>query len=332
MVFNLIIIRSPLRLSLVGGGTDLPDFFNNSYGVAINMTIQKYIYITFNALTESSDILLRYSQVERVKSARELNHPIVRTALEIFDTRGIEISVVSDLPAGTGLGSSSSFTVGMITGLLEFSGRNATKRQIAQLACDVEIKQLGEPIGLQDQYAASFGGLNHFTFLPNDEVKIHSLRNEEKLIEIIENCCLLVRVGTSRSASEILRVQKVQTSQGAITHHLTALRELAEEFSQSVPETPYQLGTYLNRAWNLKCQLGSAITNDEVDVVIKDAIRFGSLGGKLLGAGGSGFVLLVFEDSESRQSCRNRFFADKYVFYPKINRDGCAIIYRSDAQ
>ncbi len=326
----MIIVRSPLRVGLLGGGTDLPAFYKKSRGAVISFALDKYIYITINKLAESHDILLKYSKLERVNDIEQIQHPLVRSALRRFEVSGVDISITSDIPAGTGLGSSSSFTVGLIKALSEYKGLDFTKEEVAQIACDIELNDLQEPIGKQDQYAASYGGLNHFIFHTNGEVEISPLAGRSELEAYIAECCLLVRVGTVRKSSSILAEQSEKARNGINFDSLNELVEITNRFCNDLPASIGSLGSLLNESWELKRRLADGVTNNEIETTLQEAMTLGATGGKLLGAGQSGYVLLTFPDHGTRENYLTRFVERSALVLPKVDNVGCAVIFRSE--
>lgn len=326
----MIIVRSPLRVSLLGGGTDLPAFYTKTQGSVISFAVAKYIYITINELAESTDILLKYSKLERVQNIDDIQHPIVRSALKRFEVSGVDISITSDIPAGTGLGSSSSFTVGLVKALSEYKGIVLSPSTLAEIACDIELNDLQEPIGKQDQYAASFGGINHFIFHQNGQVTLPDLPEKNALESCISECCLLLRVGTVRKSSPILADQSERLQSGLNFDLMTGLVDITEKFCSGLPESVATLGSLLNESWGLKTKLAEGITNEEIEDALHSAVEFGATGGKLLGAGQSGYILLVFPDIHSRGEYIEQLPNKSAIIVPRIDNDGCKVIFRSE--
>lgn len=326
----MIIVRSPLRVSLLGGGTDLPVFYKQSKGAVISFALDKYIYITINELAESSDILLKYSKLERVSDIDGIQHPIVRSALKRFEVSGVDISITSDIPAGTGLGSSSSFTVGLLKALGEYKGVDFSKEELAQIACEIEIDDLQEPIGKQDQYAASFGGVNHFIFHTNGAVEVSPLADKAALESVITECCLLVRTGTVRKSRSILADQSEKLRSGVNFELLADMADMTNRFCRELPGSTEKLGELLGESWELKSRLAEGVTNDEIESTLQDAKTHGATGGKLLGAGQSGYVLIVFPDRQWRERYIDQFPNKSRIILPGIDKAGCTVIFRSE--
>lgn len=326
----MIIVRSPLRVSLLGGGTDLPSFYTKAKGSVFSFALAKYIYITINELAESTDILLKYSKLERVQRIDEIQHPIVRSALKRFEVFGVDISITSDIPAGTGLGSSSSFTVGLVKALSEYKGIVLSPSSLAEIACDIELNDLQEPIGKQDQYAASFGGINQFIFHNNGQVSASRFSELTALKSCINDCCLLLRVGTVRKSSSILTDQSERLQSGRNFDLMAVMVEITEKFCRELPESVATLGPLLTQSWGLKTKLAEGITNKEIENSLNSAIKFGATGGKLLGAGQSGYILLVFPNKYLRGEYIKQLPNESAIIVPEIDKDGCKVIFRSE--
>lgn len=288
----MIITRTPFRISFVGGGTDLPDFFRVESGAVVSTAIDKYMYIVVNKRFDET-IRLSYSKTEIVNDVEEIQHPIVREALKLVGiTKRIEIVSIADIPAGTGLGSSSSFTVGLLNALHAYNGVLKSAEELASEACHIEIDILGEPIGKQDQYIAAYGGFRYFQFNPDEttftEPVLH--KNREELTQNL----MLLYTGEIRDASSILKEEKANIRQGDKIENLRKLRDLAFELKTQLNNNTSLdvLGEFLHKGWILKRNLASRISNPMIDEYYEKALQAGALGGKLLGAGGGGFLLL----------------------------------------
>lgn len=289
----MIITRTPFRVSFAGGGTDLKDFYQLEPGAVVSTAIKKYMYIAVNQRFDST-IRVSYSKTEIVSSVDDIEHPIVREALKLVGIKdGIEIVSIADIPAGTGLGSSSSFTVGLLNALYAYKGCFISAEELARKACQIEIDILGEPIGKQDQYIAAYGGLCYIQFNPDDSVLVNPIIVDAKIKETLSQNLFLVYTGTSRAVSSILSGQKVNTRQDDKLNNLKKMRDLALEaraclFSGS---GPIDFGRILHKNWLLKRELASGISNTTIDEYYEKALAAGAMGGKLLGAGGGGFLL-----------------------------------------
>ncbi len=301
----MIISRTPFRISFAGGGTDLAAFYRNATGAVTSSAIDKYMYITVNKRFDST-IRVSYSKTEIVANADEIRHPIVREALRLTGlTQGLEITSIADLPAGTGMGSSSSFTVGLLNALHAYAGRYAPAEQLAREACRIEIEILGEPIGKQDQYAAAYGGLNHIQFNSDETGCVDPVISPRETREELAENLLLLYTGVKRSASEILTKQKKDTKDKLDV--LSRMRDISEEMAKVLQACRRltRFGELMHEAWLLKRSVTSGITNPDVDRWYEAAREAGALGGKLLGAGGGGFMLL-FVERQNRDRLRER--------------------------
>ncbi len=290
----MIVTRTPFRISFVGGGTDLPDFYQVEPGAVVSTAINKYMYIIVNKRFDDT-IRVSYSRTEIVKDVDEIQHPIVREALKLAGiTGGVEIVSVADIPAGTGLGSSSSFTVGLLNALYAYQGVLKSAEELAREACHIEIDLLQEPIGKQDQYIAAYGGLRYIQFNPDETVFTEPLVTDMVSKEELNQNLLLFYTGDSRQARSILKEQKANTRQSDKMGILRKMRDLALELRSQMNGSfpPDILGEFLHRGWMLKNLLATGISNRRIDDYYKKALDAGALGGKILGAGGGGFLLL----------------------------------------
>lgn len=288
----MIITKTPFRISFVGGGSDLPAYFGKQRGAVLSTSIDKYMYISTHAFFEKNKIRCKYSQTETVDDVRNLQHPILRAVLEDFNLNGIEVSSIADIPGGTGMGSSSSFTVGLLHNLSAFTGRSYGKQELGAGACRVEIDLLKEPIGKQDQYAAAFGGLNIIEFNPDGSVDVHPVHITDETRKTLNTNLKLYYLGNQRSASAILAEQKENTSQESKFQALTTMVSLVYKLRDALEAGNLDdFGSLLHENWLLKQQLASGITNPRITDAYAAGRDAGALGGKLLGAGGGGFML-----------------------------------------
>ncbi|MBO58233.1 MAG: GHMP kinase [Euryarchaeota archaeon] len=287
----MLVTRTPVRVSFCGGGTDLAAFYRSSElgGLVTSVALQAHIYVTVNQRFDDS-IRVSYSQTETVDSFEDLQHELVREAMRITGvTSGVEITTIADIPGkGTGLGSSSSVTVGLLHALHLYAGRDVNSEQLAQEACEIEIEVLGQTIGKQDQYAAAFGGLNQISFNPDETVKVTP--SDVDLSLLSENFCL-VWTGLTRKATPILEQQSRNTS--SKMDDLISMRMQAEEVSELLEKGDWgAVGSILGDTWSLKRSLTDGISNPEIDSLYDRLMELGCSGGKLLGAGGGGFILV----------------------------------------
>lgn len=292
----MIISRTPFRISFSGGGTDLKEFYKHEPGAVTSTTIDKYMYITVNKRFDHT-IRISYSHTEIVNSIDEIKHPIVRETLKLVDlTDSLEITSIADIPAGTGVGSSSSFTVGLLHALYAYKGQHVTAKRLADEACKIEIDILGEPVGKQDQYAAAYGGLQHIQFNPDESVYVDPVICTKETKKMLSNNLLLFYTGITRKSSKILKKQKNDTK--AKLNYLRAIRDLSYRIRDILIRGTSldELGEVLHQNWLLKKQLVDSISNDKIDEHYRKARDAGALGGKILGAGGGGFLLLYCEE------------------------------------
>jgi len=293
----MILVKTPFRISLVGGGTDLPAFYTrNGHGAVVSAAINKYMYIVIHPYFHDK-LRVKYSRTEDVDSIEELKHPIVRECLRMMKlTSGLEIASLADIPAGLGLGSSSSFTVCLLHALHAYQGRFIGKPALAEEACHIEIDQLCEPIGKQDQYAATFGGLNYIRFNADHSVDVEGLRIGHDITDELMRRFLVFYIGRNRNASDILREQQGAVGEEGKLMIARNLSELADRLREAIVEARLDsVGEILNDGWQLKKKLASKISDSEIDRIYETGLRAGATGGKLLGAGGGGFMLFYCE-------------------------------------
>ncbi len=292
----MIISRTPVRVSFCGGGTDLPAYYEGSEmgGLVTSMALAKHIHVTVNRRFDNS-VRVSYSQTEIVDDFEDLEHELVREAMRMTGvTHSVEITTIADIPSrGTGLGSSSALTVGLLNALHTYAGRRPDAEQLAEEACRIEIDILGQPIGRQDQYAAAFGGANQIAFMPDDSVIVTPI---DLNANSLENNYFLVYTGITRRATDILAVQSATSEQKR--DNLDALREQAVEVRFALEADEHgSVGTLLDSSWQIKRSLVDGITIDELDHLYSSIIDMGATGGKLLGAGGGGFFLFQADTS-----------------------------------
>lgn len=288
----MIISRTPLRISFVGGGSDVRAFYQHGVGAVVSAAIDKCVYVLVNPRFDAK-IRVSYSGHEMVDSVDEIRHAIIREALTLTGiTQGIEVAYVSDVPLrNTGLGSSSALAVGVLNALHAYRGERVGSEQLAAEACAIEIERLGAPIGKQDQYAAACGGLNHIRFYPDERVEVRPIAIDQKTREDFERHLLLFYTGMETESHAVLEEQQSRTDVNRPM--LEKLVALADEASVAlVREGAASLGAMLAENWELKRRLASRISNDRIDRYYAAARSAGASGGKLLGAGGGGFLLI----------------------------------------
>ena len=296
----MIIARSPLRITLGGGGTDLPSYYRHHDGFLVSAAIDKYVYVTvMRPFTEG--IYLKYSQLEHVEKISDVKHPIIREALDMlgFKTPQVEITTLADIPAGTGLGSSGSFTTALLKALYTHRKRHLHQEALAELACHIEIDRLGEPIGKQDQYIAAVGGVTCFTFHKDDKVTAVPLSISMDTMFDMEDNLLLFFTGFSRSSSGILKDQQVrsQENDAEMLNNLHYVKELGYRSKDALESGNTVLfGELMHEHWAHKKRRSGGMSNAKIDEWYELAMKNGAVGGKLVGAGGGGFLMFMAHD------------------------------------
>jgi D-glycero-alpha-D-manno-heptose-7-phosphate kinase len=296
----MIIARSPLRVTLGGGGTDLPSYYEKFGGFLIAAAIDKYVYITLHD-TFVPDLIVKYSELERVPEASKLKHPIIREAFaEVgMDGRGLELTSMADIPAGTGLGSSSSFTTALLKALHAHKKNLVHPSELAAQACEIELGRLKEPIGKQDQYIAAYGGITCFKFLENGKVEAWPLKISDQTRHNLEDNLLLFFTGYSRSASAILKEQDQKSKQAdaAMTENLHFVKDLGLQSQRALESgNLHEFVRLMDVHWQRKKQRSGGMSNPKINEWYDLAMASGALGGKLIGAGGGGFLMFYAED------------------------------------
>ena len=296
----MIITRSPLRISLGGGGTDLPSYYREHTGFLIAAAIDKYVCITLHQ-TFVPDLIIKYSRLERVRTVDEVQHPIIREALKVtgVDPAGLEVTSMADIPAGTGLGSSGSFTTALLKALHAHEKNLIHPRELAEQACHIELDRLKEPIGKQDQYIAAYGGLTCFQFLPDGQVNAWPLEISNDTLYNLEDNLLLFFTGYSRAASSILKEQddKSKTNDQSMVENLHFVKELGYQSKEALESG--DLGKFaelMNVHWEHKKKRSGSMSNGHINQWYDLAREHGALGGKLIGAGGGGFLMFYAEE------------------------------------
>ncbi len=288
----MIVVQTPLRISFLGGGTDLPDFYHQEEGCVLSSAIDKYIFVIIKKRFDDK-IRVGYTRTEMVDSLDEVQHELVRESLRLTGiTRQVELATMGDIPSqGSGLGSPSTVTVGCLHALYAYKGQLVDAETLARQACQIEINILGKPIGKQDQYIAAYGGLRFLRFRPDESVAVEEVTLSSELRRALDARLLLFFTGITREASTILSRQVAKM--GASMAVLRALKDLAVEGRRSLEQGQLdRLGALLDEGWGLKRQLAEGISNDQIDAMYQAARRAGALGGKITGAGGGGFLLL----------------------------------------
>jgi len=296
----MIIARSPLRITLGGGGTDLPSYYRGHEGFLVSAAIDKYVYVNvMRPFTEG--IFLKYSQLEHVDRIVDVKHPIIREAMQMmgFKTPQVEITTLAEIPAGTGLGSSGSFTTALLKALYAHRKRHLHQQELAELACHIEIDRLGEPIGKQDQYIAAVGGVTCFTFHKDDKVTATPLSISMDTMFDLEDNLLLFFTGFSRSASGILKDQQVKSQQNdsGMLSNLHYVKKLGYRSRDAlICGNTTLFGEVMHEHWEHKKQRSGGMSNPQIDAWYELGMKSGAVGGKLVGAGGGGFLMFMAKD------------------------------------
>ena len=324
----MIISRAPFRVSFAGGGTDIPSFYEKHGGCVLSTTIKKYVYLTIHPAFNRDDISLKYSKTENVHNYQEIEHKIFHEAFRRFNISGVEIASMADVTAGTGLGSSSTFTVALLKLLYTYENRYVSTYHIAKEACEIEIEDLGNPIGKQDQFAAAFGGLRFYEFMPNGFVKIEPIVMKKESYKKLEENCLMFYTGLKHDASKILKEQKDNVERDNKKEEMllkmcNLARELKTHFEQNDVDF---LGECLSKGWQLKKQMASSISQTAIDELYELGINNGATGGKLLGAGGGGFLLFYVPTKEGKEKIRKAFKDYKELPF-ELDNSGVSIIF-----
>jgi D-glycero-alpha-D-manno-heptose-7-phosphate kinase len=319
----MIITRSPLRISLGGGGTDLPSYYRKHGGFLLAAAIDKYIYITVHRRFVDG-FLLKYSQLEEVASVDEIRHPIIREALKLagVQERNLEIASMADIPARTGLGSSGSFTTALLKALHAVCKNLVHPSELAEQACSIEIEKLREPIGKQDQYIAAYGGITCFEFLPDGRVQASPLNVSEQTLLELEDNLLLFFTGYARSASKILQEQHDKSTQAdeAMLENLHFVKELGRQSQRALEANNLrEFARLMDVHWQRKKERSSIMSNEFINNSYNVAMANGAAGGKLIGAGGGGFLMFYAEDkAHLRNAMRERGLTEvRFRFEPE---------------
>jgi len=322
-----ILTQTPLRISFIGGGTDINYFYRNHQGKVISAAINKYVYVHI----KNHDPLFQeryrisYSEVEHTQSRSEIKNLIIKSSLELLNMdEPLQISTSADLPTNAGLGSSSSFTVALLLALHTLNGKSVSPAQLAEEAAFVEINMLNSPIGKQDHYAAAFGGLNYYEFLPDDNVKIQPLLIPTSQSASLFSNSLLVWTGESRSATKVLQDQEKNYNTNEIT--LINLAKLVDEFKSQLLKNTLDLkevGQIITSGWELKEKLSNLISTPQTKEIINELLDNNCLGYKLLGAGGGGFVYALFNDLSSKLINN---FQSRRSFIPELDNIGARVV------
>lgn len=326
----MLITRTPLRVTLGGGGTDLPSYFTQRPGFVISAAIDKYVFIGINR-TFTKDYFLKYSALERVEQPGEIAHPIIRAALESHPVPpGVEIVSLADIPAGTGLGSSGTFTVGLLRALYAWQREHVSAAELAEEACRIEIDVLGRPVGKQDQYIAAFGGVSCFRFQPDGSVEVAPLELPTSTLHELEERLLMFFTGSSRTADLLLDDQRRRTEAG--DESMLAGLERVEELGVMIRDAlaagdVARFGELMHEHWVEKRERSPGMSNPDIDRWYEAGRASGAVGGKLTGAGGGGFLLFLAEDPAALRAAMEAEGLAEVRF--GFDHDGSAIVVRA---
>ncbi|ETO95388.1 GHMP kinase C-terminal domain protein [Lachnoanaerobaculum sp. MSX33] len=324
----MIITKTPFRVSFCGGGSDMANFYEKYGGCVLSTSINKYCYISIHPYFNENQTLLKYSENELVDEISQIKHKIFRQVLGDMNVHGVEITSTADIPGGTGLGSSSTFTVGLLNTLNCYNGKFVSKNKLAALACEVEIEKLGNPIGKQDQYGAALGGLNFIKFNQDGSVSHEPIMMEGKTYKKLQKNLLMFYTGTTRSANTILAEQTKNITSEDKAKNLLKMCGLAKDMKSALESNDISsFGKILDEGWQLKKELASGIANPAIDEAYEIAMKNGALGGKLLGAGGGGFLLFYCEE-EKQEQLKKAIGLKELDF--SFERDGTSVIYIGD--
>lgn len=328
----MIVSKTPLRMSFVGGGSDLPAFYREEVGAVLSTSIDKYMYICVNKKFDGR-IRISYTRTEDVEHREQVEHPLVREALNLVGIDGgIEIASMADIPSkGSGLGSSSTYTVGLLNALYAYRNQFASKENLARQACEIEIDRCGEPIGKQDQYAAAYGGLNLIRFHPDDSVSVDPVICKPSLLQNMEDSTLVFFTGRTRSASAVLANQSAAmqtTDRRALMRRMVQLAfEMKEQLESGTLD---HFGDLLDENWRLKAQLTTGISDPQIDAWYTKGMANGALGGKLLGAGNGGFMM--FYAPQERHAQISTALAELEPVKFRFDRTGAQIVFYQPPQ
>ena len=322
----MIISRTPLRVSFVGGGSDLPAFYRQYQGAVLSMSVKKYVYLSMHEYFEREGCILKYSEIEKPRTADDIEHRIIQQVFRDLSIDRVDFNSSADVPAGTGMGSSSAFTVGLLNLCFAYRGQYVSRMKLAELACEIEIDKMGEPIGKQDQYGCALGGINLIEFHSDGSVTYETVPLTVEQRREMERNLVMFYLGGTRSASRLLMKQGEATvNNPQVVANLKAMVEQARQLRGDLCQNVDVLGPYLHEGWMRKRSLSADISNGTVEQAYERGRAAGATGGKLLGAGGSGFLLL-YAPGDSRDAVAEALA--EYDMHPvQVDTAGSTIIY-----
>lgn len=322
----MIISRTPLRVSFCGGGSDLPEFYRQYGGAVLSMSIARYVYLSMHEYFEPQGYILKYSQLETPTSVADIRHRILKQVFSDYGIERVDFNSSADVPAGTGLGSSSAFTVGLLNLCNAYRGRYEGRTVLAAKACEIELGKLKEPIGKQDQYGCALGGLNFIEFHTDDSVTCESVPLSLEMRQRLESGLVMFYLGRTRSASDVLRKQAEESKTNKrVISNLQAMVRQARSLRAEIVHDVDVIGPYLDEGWRRKRSLTEGITNARVDEAYARAMAVGATGGKLLGAGEAGFLLVYAPDDARQRVCAA--LSDLRPYDVRFDPIGTTIIY-----
>lgn len=328
----MIITKTPFRISFAGGGSDLPVFYSRQEGCVLSATINKYMYVAIHPTFNREETVVKYNKTEIVRDLRKIQHPIARQLLLDHGISGVEVTSMADVPSGTGLSTSSAYTVGLIHVLYAYQGKFCSQQRIAKEACELEIDKLGEPIGKQDQYGTAVGGVKFIRFLPDGSVDVEPLIISAEVRRRLDDNLLLFYTGLTHSAGDILKEENANiANEEEKFSNLVQMTDLARVMREALLAGDLKsFGSLLHRCWLLKKKLAGKISNGVIDDYYQLAMESGALGGKLLGAGGGGFLLFYCEKQRQK---RLRSALNKLVELPfSLENSGTKVVYIGDKE
>lgn len=324
----MIISRSPLRISLGGGGTDIPSFYEKHEGFVMAAAINKYVYTSIIE-PYANGFFLKYSKLEKTKDIKRIKHPIIREVLlkYNFNLKRIEITTLADIPAGTGLGSSGSFTNSLIKALYAFNNRSINTERLSEESCDIEINRLNNPVGKQDQYISAYGGIKNFIFKKNNKVIVSNTKISRDTFFELEDNLLLFFTGFTRSSSTILKKQDVDSKNNIheMIENLKKIKKMGLEAKKLIENNDLKkYGELMNYHWKKKIERSKNITNKKINYIYEEALKSGAIGGKLVGAGGGGFLMFYAHDKTALRKKMLNLKVEELIF--KFDTEGTKII------
>lgn len=322
----MIISKTPFRISFLGGGSDLREYYRNGTGAVLSTSINKYIYLSAHKYWKPNTFLLKYSKTEEINSIHQIQHNIIREVFKMYNVMNVDFNSTADIPSGTGMGSSSAFTCGLINLCAAINKIHLSQREIAEIACKIEIDSLKEPIGKQDQYGCAIGGMKYIQFNNDETVQVQNILLSDKTKQELSDNSLLLFTNTTRKASSILHDQRNNTlSKSSTNRDLDELVELAKTLKEELCDDSLKnFGSLLHEGWRIKKSLSKKISNSEIDKKYDMAIALGAEGGKILGAGGGGFLYL-YAPKELHKTISKKLNLPILDF--ELESEGTSIIY-----